>query len=149
MAMGKATLKKEKWTLSFDSRLKSIVVKAAHRKGVYPVNLLEEIVRERFNPYGLTHVKDSAEYVATMRQASREPASWPKLGHGNNLGPCRHGYFHRLFQLRQIQRHLRLLTLHGLLFCRYEKGAAIKAGSPRGGTTSHPCRTWAIPGSLG
>ena len=70
--MGKAILKKEKWTLSFDSRLKSTVVKAARRKGVYPVNLLEEIVRERFNPYGLTHVKDSAQYVATMRKASRE-----------------------------------------------------------------------------
>ncbi len=70
--MGKAALKKEKWTLSFDSRLKAIVVKAAHRKGVYPVNLLEEIVRERFNPYGHTHVKDSAGYVATLRKASRE-----------------------------------------------------------------------------
>ena len=70
--MSKATLKKEKWTLSFDSKLKSLVVKAAHRKGVHPVNLLEEIVRQRLNPYGLTQVKDSAEYVARMRQASRE-----------------------------------------------------------------------------
>jgi len=70
--MGKASLKKEKWTLSFDSRLKSLVVKAARRKGVYPVNLLEDLVRERFNPYGHIHIKDSTGYVAMLRKASRE-----------------------------------------------------------------------------
>jgi hypothetical protein len=70
--MAKATLKKEKWTLSFDPKLKSLVVKAARRKGVHPVNLLEEIVRDRFNPYGHTDVRDSAGYLATMRKASRE-----------------------------------------------------------------------------
>jgi hypothetical protein len=70
--MPKATLRKEKWTLSFDPRLKTLVVKAARRKGVYPVALLEEIVRERFNPYGHTAVKDSAEYVAALRKESRK-----------------------------------------------------------------------------
>jgi hypothetical protein len=70
--MGKASLKKEKWTLSFDSRLKSLVVKAARRKGVYPVNLLEELVRQEFNPYGHIHIKDSAGYVTMLRKASRK-----------------------------------------------------------------------------
>ncbi len=68
--MPKAALRKEKWTLSFDPRLKTLVVKAARRKGMYPVALLEEIVRERFNPYGHTDVKDSAEYVAALRKES-------------------------------------------------------------------------------
>jgi hypothetical protein len=70
--MPKATLRKEKWTLSFDPRLKTLVVKAARRKGVYPVALLEEIVRERFNPYGHTDVTDSAEYVEILRKESRK-----------------------------------------------------------------------------
>ena len=68
--MPKAALRKEKWTLSFDPLLKTLVVKAARRKGVYLVALLEELVRERFNPYGHTDVKDSAEYVATIRKHS-------------------------------------------------------------------------------
>lgn len=70
--MSKATLRKEKWTLSFDPRLKTLVVKAARRKGVYPVALLEEIVRERFNPYGHTDVKDSLAYLTALRKESRE-----------------------------------------------------------------------------
>lgn len=69
--MPKATLKKEKWTLSFDPTLKKVVVKAARRKGIYPVTLLEELVRERFNPYGHTDVKDSAGYVRELRKQSR------------------------------------------------------------------------------
>src|SRR5436853_6496641 len=68
--MPKAALRKEKWTLCFEPLLKTLVVKAARRKGVYPVALLEELVRERFNPYGHTDVKDSAEYVATIRKHS-------------------------------------------------------------------------------
>jgi hypothetical protein len=70
--MGKTALRKEKWTLSFDSRLKSLVIKTARRKGVYPVSLLEEVVRERFNPYGHTDVKDSPAYIAAIRKKSRE-----------------------------------------------------------------------------
>lgn len=72
--MPKTALRKEKWTLSFDPVLKTLVVRAARRKGVYPVALLEEIVRERFNPYGHTDVKDSEEYVATLRKGSRKHA---------------------------------------------------------------------------
>jgi len=39
--MPKTALKKEKWTLSFDPRLKRLLIKEARKKGVYPVNLLE------------------------------------------------------------------------------------------------------------
>jgi len=69
--MPKTSLRKEKWTLSFDSRLKRRLVQEARRKGVYPVSLLEEIVRNRFNPYGHTDVADSVAYVREMRKISR------------------------------------------------------------------------------
>lgn len=69
--MAKASLKREKWTLSFDSALKEFLVKAAKRRGVYPVTLLEQVVREKFNPYGHTDVKDSVEYVRILRRRSR------------------------------------------------------------------------------
>jgi hypothetical protein len=59
---------KEKWTLSFNSMLKSAVVKAAKRRGVDPVTVLENLVRERFNAYGHTNVNDSAAYVAALRK---------------------------------------------------------------------------------
>ena len=70
--MPRAALKKEKWTLSFDPALKSAVVKAAKRRGVYPVTMLENLVREKFNPYGHTDVDDSADYVAALRKQSRK-----------------------------------------------------------------------------
>jgi hypothetical protein len=70
--MAKTALRKEKWTLSFDPTLKDLVIKAARRKRVYPVTLLEDIVRERFNPYGHTDIKDSAAYVATLRKQARQ-----------------------------------------------------------------------------
>ena len=69
--MPRTALRKEKWTLSFDPALKSVVVKAARRKGVYPVAVLEDLVRERFNPYGYTDVKDSVDYVRAMRRKAR------------------------------------------------------------------------------
>lgn len=70
--MPRAALKKEKWTLSFDPALKSAVVKAAKRRGVYPVTMLENLVREKFNPYGHTDVDDSADYLAALRKQSRK-----------------------------------------------------------------------------
>ena len=69
--MEKSALRKEKWTLSFDPGLKNLVVKAAKRRGVYPVTVLENLVREKFNPYGHTDVEDSAEYVAAIRKRGR------------------------------------------------------------------------------
>ncbi len=70
--MPKTALKKEKWTLSFDPALKSTVVKAAKRRGVYPVAVLEGLVREKFNPYGHTDVEDSAAYVKALRKQGRK-----------------------------------------------------------------------------
>lgn len=70
--MPKTALKKEKWTLSFDPRLKRLLIKEARKKGVYPVSLLEEVVRERFNPYGHADVKDSVAYVREIRKGSRD-----------------------------------------------------------------------------
>ena len=70
--MPKTALKKEKWTLSFDPSLKSAVVKAAKRRGVYPVTLLESLVREKFSPYGHSDVEDSAAYVSSLRKQSRK-----------------------------------------------------------------------------
>lgn len=70
--MGKTSLKKEKWTLSFDPRLKKAIIREAKAKGVYPVSYLEELVREKINPYGYTDVKDSVEYIRELRKESRE-----------------------------------------------------------------------------
>jgi hypothetical protein len=78
--MPKAALKKEKWTLSFDPALKSAVVKAAKRRGVYPVAVLESLVREKFNPYGHTDVEDSAAYVSALRKQVRKSSDEAFLG---------------------------------------------------------------------
>jgi hypothetical protein len=69
--MAKTSVRKEKWTLSFDPILKRLIIQAAKRKGVYPVTLLEELVRERFNPYGHSDVKDSRTYVPASRRQAR------------------------------------------------------------------------------
>lgn len=78
--MPKTTLRKEKWTLSFDPALKSVVVKAAKRRGVYPVTVLETLVREKFNPYGHTDVEESAAYLAALRKQSRKQSDDAFLG---------------------------------------------------------------------
>jgi hypothetical protein len=70
--MPKTVLKKEKWTLSFDSGLKEAVKREAKARGIYPVQFLEEIVREKINPYGYTDVKDSVKYVRGLRRKSRD-----------------------------------------------------------------------------
>lgn len=88
--MAKTVLKKEKWTLSFDSSLKEAVIREAKEKGVYPVSVLEEMVREKFNPYGYTDVKDSVEHVRSIRKKSKgvstkafldEIKRWQKSGY--------------------------------------------------------------------
>lgn len=70
--ISKTALRKEKWTLSFDPVLKGLVVKAAQGRGVYPVTLLEDLVREKFNPFGHTDIKDSAAYLTALRKQSRK-----------------------------------------------------------------------------
>jgi hypothetical protein len=72
--MPKTSLKKDKWTLSFDPNLKRLVIRAARRRGVYPVAVLEEMVREKFNPYGHTDVRDSVAYVRALRRSSDKKA---------------------------------------------------------------------------
>lgn len=69
--MPKTALKKEKWTLSFNGQLKHLLIREAKKQGIYPVNLLEQIVRERFNPYGHTDIKGSVAYVRKIRKGSR------------------------------------------------------------------------------
>jgi hypothetical protein len=69
--MSKTALAREKWTLTFDGELKRLLTRAARKRGIYPVRLLEELVREHFNPYGHTDVEDSARYVAALRKRSR------------------------------------------------------------------------------
>jgi len=68
--MPRTALKKDKWTLSFDPDLKRLVVRAAKRRGVYPVSILEELVRDKFNPYGHTDLSDSVAYVRALRRRS-------------------------------------------------------------------------------
>jgi len=70
--MAHATARREKWTLSFDADLKAFLVKTARRRRVYPVALLEEIVKEKFNPFGHTDARDSVAYVRTLRRRSRK-----------------------------------------------------------------------------
>ena len=78
--MPKAAPLKQKWTLSFDAALKNLVVKAARRRGVYPVTLLEDLVREKFNPFGHTDVKDSAAYVTALRRQGPRQSDKAFLG---------------------------------------------------------------------
>lgn len=70
--MAKAALKKEKWTLSFDSRLKKAVIYEAKTRGIYPVQYLEDMVREKINPYGYTGVKNSVKYIRELRKKSMD-----------------------------------------------------------------------------
>lgn len=69
--MRSAQLKKERWTLSFDKRLKCAVVKEAQRRGVSPVKILEEAVQKKLNPFGHANVSDSTAYVQSLRRKSR------------------------------------------------------------------------------
>ena len=45
MTMNKNKLKKEKWTLNVDQRIKGVVIKEAKRRGIYPVQFIESLVR--------------------------------------------------------------------------------------------------------
>ncbi len=69
--MPRAALRREKWTLSFDAELKAFLVRAARRRRMYPVQLLEQIIRDKYNPYGHTDAQDSVAYVRMLRRRSR------------------------------------------------------------------------------
>ena len=78
--MSKAKLKKEKWTLTFDRRLKGAVMREAKRQGIYPVQVLESLVRERFNPFGHTDIKDEVAYVRRLRKKDKGKSDEEFLG---------------------------------------------------------------------
>ena len=89
VGMSKTALKREKWTLSFDADLKAFLIRTARGRGVYPVTLIEQVVRERFNPFGHTEAEDSVAYVRSLRRRSRkksdasfleEIADWQRSG---------------------------------------------------------------------
>lgn len=69
--MARNKLKKESWTLNVDRRIKGVVIKEAKRLGVYPVELIESMVREKFNPFGHAGIKDEAVYVRRLRDKNR------------------------------------------------------------------------------
>jgi hypothetical protein len=69
--MAKSAIYKEKWTLTFDPTLKTRVQKEAKKLHIYPVQLLETLVREGLNPYGLISIKNSLNYVDSIRKKSR------------------------------------------------------------------------------
>ncbi len=63
-------MKKERWTITFDRDLKTRVQKEADKLHVYPVQLLETLVRERLNPFGFQSVQNSIHYVQAIRQTT-------------------------------------------------------------------------------
>ncbi len=69
--MARHSLNKDRWTITFDSILKNQVRQEARKLRVYPVQLLESIVREKLNPYGLQSIKDSIQHVNLVRENSR------------------------------------------------------------------------------
>jgi hypothetical protein len=69
--MASNKLKKESRTLNVDRRIKGAVIKEAKRLSVYPVELIESMVREKFNPFGHTNIKDEAAYVRRVRDKDR------------------------------------------------------------------------------
>jgi hypothetical protein len=69
--MERSKLKKETWTLNVDRKIKTAVIKEAKKRGVYPVQLIEALVREKFNPFGHTDVKDETAYVRRLRAKDR------------------------------------------------------------------------------
>jgi hypothetical protein len=69
--MARNKLKKEPWTLNVDRRIKGVVIKEANRLGVYPVELIESMVREKFNPFGHTAIKDEAVCVRRLRDKNQ------------------------------------------------------------------------------
>lgn len=70
--MSQTTLRKEKWVLSFNPSLKRFVINTAKLRGIHPVTLLENLVREKLNPYGHTSISDSAAYVSALRKQDRK-----------------------------------------------------------------------------
>ena len=70
--MSNGNLKREKWTITFDPRLKRAVLQEARRQGVYPAQVLESLVKARFNPFGHGDIKNETAYVRRLRKKDRQ-----------------------------------------------------------------------------
>jgi hypothetical protein len=70
--MAGAVPKRERWNLTFDLRLKRAVIAEARRRGARPARIVEEAVREKLNPFGLTDIANPAAYVRSLRRKSRK-----------------------------------------------------------------------------
>ena len=68
--MARMSLKKERWTITFDPILKNRVEKEAKKLRVYPVQLLESLVRQHMSPYGFQDICFSVHYVNKIREQS-------------------------------------------------------------------------------
>ncbi|HLE68966.1 MAG TPA: hypothetical protein VJH87_04745 [Vicinamibacteria bacterium] len=66
--MSRTKLGKEKWTLTFDRRLKNEVIREARKRRVYPVQVLESLVRQKLNPFGHADIEDEVGYVRKLRR---------------------------------------------------------------------------------
>jgi hypothetical protein len=64
--------KKERWTLTVDRRLKQAVVAEAKQRKVRPAQVLEDLIRAKFSPFGLSDITNSVAHVRALRRKSRE-----------------------------------------------------------------------------
>lgn len=69
--MPRNSLQKERWTITFDPVLKNRVIQEAQKLRIYPVQLLETLVREQLNPFGFESVRDSLQYVNSIREKNK------------------------------------------------------------------------------
>lgn len=70
--MTAVSLKKERWTLTLDRQVKRTILEEARKRKVRPARVLEDLVRERFDPFGHADVDDPVAYVRALRRESRE-----------------------------------------------------------------------------
>jgi hypothetical protein len=70
--MSSPPVKKERWTLTLDRRVKHSVVDEARRRKVRPARVVEDLVKEKLNSCGHTDVMDPTAYVRTLRRKSRK-----------------------------------------------------------------------------
>jgi hypothetical protein len=65
-------VKKERWTLTTDQRVKHSVIDEARRRKVLPARVLEYLIKEKLNPFGHADVVDPTTYVRMLRRKSRK-----------------------------------------------------------------------------
>lgn len=72
--MSASALKKERWTVTVDSRIKRTILAEARQRNLRPGQVLEELVREKLKPFGHTDIKNAPQYIRALRKKSREPS---------------------------------------------------------------------------